>query len=243
MKIGLITYNVLFDKASLSLDSSLSPYRPDILCLQEVETKEQSLNRITNQRYRLANFSNSFIKFGKVYGLATYYNQEILTFVSSETFDLPRSVIEGLLVILRGGNNPRSVLKTDFKVKDTTQKLTVYNIHLSPWGSNGVRIKQLTETLDSLDLTKYNDTAIIVTGDFNFSYRRRKLEEIIHRYELKEATANIFYTFESTFLRFIPLRWKLDYILYKNITWLTTKALPIHFSDHYPIFAEFQLTI
>ncbi len=240
MQLSLLTYNILFNRALSKLKPALKELAPTIICLQEIETKENSLLELTKLGYKLAGSSNSFIKFGQIFGLATYYDPKKLVLLKSESFDLPRSFIEALFVILRGGNNPRSVLKAEFRVKKNNKKIVVFNIHLSAWGSNGVRLRQINEALESLELSK-DECPILIAGDFNFSYRRKRLEEIIRRYSLLEATNALLFTLESKILGFIPVRLKLDYILFRNLKLIKTTKIPLRFSDHFPILSVFRL--
>ncbi len=241
MTVSFLTYNVLFNSALTNFHTIISMSAPDVICLQEIETSEKNLKRVEQHGYRLADFSNSFIKFGKVYGLATFYNPKTLHFVHSQSLTLPRSYYEFLLVLLRGGNNPRTVLKTVFETKKTKKKITNYNLHLTPIGGgigNGIRVKQMKTTLSDLNLD--SSESIIIAGDFNYSYKRKQFEELIQMYGLQEATNNVFSTFEGKFLKLFPMSLKLDYILYKNISLIRTEKVLTRDSDHYPIVSTFE---
>lgn len=239
MHISILTYNILFNKAKEGINSVMKNDHLDIVCFQEIETKIDNLNSIQSIGYKLADYSNSFIKFGKVFGLATYYNPKTLTFINSESFNLPKTFLETLLFILKGVSNPRSVLKTEFITNLSGEKLTVYNIHLYPWGSNGAKLKQIKETLNDLKINIKE--AVIIAGDFNYPYARKKFENLINIYHLYEATNNIYCTLETKILGLIPIRWKLDYILFKNIKLVETKKISLKHSDHYPIMATFDI--
>ena len=63
MKFTLLTYNVLFNKAFSHLPDILKQYQPDIVCLQEVDTREENLNQLEKCGYRLADYANCFIDF------------------------------------------------------------------------------------------------------------------------------------------------------------------------------------
>jgi len=239
MKVTLLTYNLLFNGALPAITEVIEKYNPDIMCFQEIETDKVNLKNIEKSGYRLADYSNSFIKFGKIYGLATFYNEAKLTYLDSSRLNLPRSYYEVILFMLRGGNNPRTVLKTEFRDKETNQKIISYNLHLSHLGTNGIRVRQVKETLNDLKLA--GDDAILISGDFNYPYGRRAFEEIIHKYELKEATSAILYTLEKKVLKFITVKLKLDYILYKNLSLIHSAKATNRDSDHFPIIAEFEL--
>lgn len=238
MAVSLLTYNVLFNSALTNFEKVISQSHPDIICLQEIDTNEENLRKVERHGYKLADFSNSFIKFGKVYGLATFYNPTTLEFIESATLTLPRSYYEFFLLILRGGNNPRTVLRTKFRHKTNHKILTVYNLHLTAWGTNGIRVKQIKATLD--DILTSTKEPVIIAGDFNYPYQRKQFEEIIAQHGLSEATNNLYLTFEGKFLKFFPIRFKLDYILYKNIDLVKTDRMVARDSDHYPILSVFS---
>jgi endonuclease/exonuclease/phosphatase family metal-dependent hydrolase len=240
MQIRLLTYNLCFNRAKDGLKTIISQYQPDIICLQEIETREENLTRfITQANYALADYSNCFIKHQRIYGVATYYNQHVINFADAESFDLPRSFLENFLVFLRGFNNPRTVLKTKFLVKKTSQLIYVYNTHLSPFASNGARKKQMEETL--ADIHPDSNTPTIITGDFNFPYGRKKLQQLIDKNNLQEATNKIRYTFERRFFYLLTLKLKDDYIFYRQLKNKDTFKIPLKSSDHYPILAIFEI--
>ena len=239
MKFSILTYNILFNRAKDSILELSKQYHPDIICLQESEAKDEDQNRLEENGYYLADFSNSFIKFGRIFGLATYFNANTLSFSSSTNFNLPRSFYETILLILRGNNNPRSVLKTDFVIREKNLKISVYNIHLTLISSNGSRLKQLKETLS--DLTSDSKRPTIITGDFNYPYGRKKFEKLISEYGLQEATNSLFYTIEHRIFWFLRIKFKLDYILFKNMKHVETKRIQIRGSDHFPILSVFDL--
>lgn len=239
MQFSLMTYNLLFNKALTKVEGVLKESIPDIICFQEMKTTDEDLKQMERFGYQLADFSNSFIKFGRIYGLATFYKPELFEFHESQTLSLPRTYYEVLLFILNGAQNPRTVLKTDFTVKATKQKLTVYNLHLSPWATNNARVSQIVHTLSDLEIYKRNN--VLIAGDFNYPYGRKRFEVLIQQYGLKEATHNIFYTLEQGFLKYFSIKLKLDYILYKDIKLIETKRITTHHSDHFPILSMFQI--
>lgn len=260
MRFSVLTYNVLYNQASFHLDEILAKSRPDIICLQEIDTDEGNLKKIEKYGYKLADYSNSFFRFDKVFGVATFYKSDILRSTYSVTFPLPRSVYEFILVILRilkGGNKPRTVLKTDFILKKDNTKLTVYNVHLTVVATNQGRVKHIRKIIDFVN--NHKNTPTIITGDFNYwPYSRKQLEELMKNHGFTEATKKLVYTSELTssgkmeqfnlvqrFLsriiqRFFTNRFKLDYIFYKNLKLHQTKRIDINISDHYPIVARFD---
>ena len=235
MDFSLLTYNLMFNRAVRKLERIFTSYSPDILCLQEIKTDEESLKSIERFGYKPADFSNNIFRFGRVFGVTTFYNLNKFTLTSSENFNLPPSLFERLLFFIQEGAIPRTVLRTDFIFKKNSKKITLYNIHLSPFATNTIRKRQLLHTFRVLRLGKKNP--IIIAGDFNYPYKRKEFESLIGKYNLKEATRNIIFT--SNFLKIFPIKLKLDYILYKNLILNDTKRLQIKLSDHYPIISTF----
>ncbi len=259
MEISVLTYNLLYNKALGALESILDKYEPDIICLQEVDTDESNLKKLQKFNYILADYSNSFIKFDKVFGVATFYSPKNIGFICSSTHFLPRSVYELLLTVLRlltGGNQRRTFLETSFVIKTTRQKLTVYNVHLTLIGSNGARIKQIREAATDIK-SKKNPT--VLAGDFNyFPYSRRRLERAMRDNSFQEATKSIFYTimysqsgkkekynlvqrFLARFIRKYFGKLKVDYVFYRNLTLKDAKRIDVHLSDHFPILTTFKM--
>ncbi len=260
MTFTLLTYNVLFNKAFSKLEKIFVKYDPDLLCLQEVETTEDNLQRLEKYGYQLADYSNSLIKFGKVYGIATYFKPKKIKLLNTDSFDLPKSFYELMLnaiSIFKGGSKARTILRTNFELKGTQAQIAIYNIHLTLLGMNRTRKKQLQTVLDQ-DINKDN-LPIIITGDFNyFPYRRKTLEDLMNSYSYKEATENLAYTMRVpskkfarySFLQEIAAKvvrklyengLKPDYTFYKNLQVLKTERVQKEFSDHYPIISTFKL--
>lgn len=240
MSFSLATYNIQFNQAYAHLNDIFKDENPDIVCLQEVETSENNLRKFEDSDFKLADYTNSFVKFGKIYGVATYYNHDKFKFIDSKSIDLPQSFTEIVLILIRGINRPRTVLKTKFIDKKTNKKLTIYNVHFTPWATNTVRIKQVHETLNN---TKNEiDEGVIINGDFNMPYGRKKLETIFFTHNFKEATYNVFHTIHNhSFYKIFTYWSKLDYIFYKNIKHIDTKKITVKHSDHYPIISSFEL--
>lgn len=254
MKFSLLTYNVLFNKAFTELEPILEKYKPDLLCLQEVDTSEKNLLKLEKKGYQLADYSNSLIQFGRIFGVATYYNQSKFNFLESGIIDLPRSIYELLLILIKGGKR-RTVLKTDFTLMSSNKKLTIYNVHLSLYGINSIRMKQIRKTLNDINITE--KTPVIITGDFNyFPYRRKRLENLMKKYRFFEATRSINYTITYTpsqtdynriqklaawlIRKFWNGRLKVDYIFYKRLRHKKTERIDIKLSDHFPILSSFE---
>lgn len=261
MDISILTYNVLYNKALGGLEGIFEEYEPDIICLQEVDTDEVNLKKLQKFDYLLADYSNSFIKFGRIFGVATFYNPKKLNFIRSSRHVLPRSIYElfsAAVRLLIGGNQRRTFLETSFTTKTDKKRLSIYNVHLSLYGSNGARIKQIREAATDVEISKKNPT--VLAGDFNyFPYNRKRLEDLLKINGFHEATKNIMYTvtYSATgkkerynFIQRLGVRFarkffsgkiKADYIFYKNLTHQDTKRIDLHLSDHLPILSMFEI--
>lgn len=251
MKFSILTYNLLHNKAYRRLEDILKAYKPDIILLQEIETKEENLKFLQKFDYTLADYSNSFMYIDRVFGVATFYNQKKLKFVESRPIWLSRGFFE---FIFDGLGRLRSILKTDFIFSSNSKKLSIYNIHLTAVGTNSVRIKQIKRALEFCKIEKSVPT--IIAGDFNYPYRRKILERLMNSFYMKEATRNLTYTFKpqkkagyilinkavSFFAkRIYHGRYKLDYIYYKNLRSIQTTRIEADLSDHLPILSCFEL--
>lgn len=256
MQFSVLTYNTLLFDAKRGLESIFKKYTPDIICLQEMDTDDKNINQIEKLGYDLADYSNGFIKFGTVYGVATFIRPHAGKCTNSKSITLPRGLGEAIAFILRvfkTQKKDRTVLKTEFALGSEKQKVLVYNIHLSAHGTNGIRIKQLERTLS--DIKRTNDVPTVLVGDFNYPYGRKKLEELMTKNGFSEATNTIafttdgkllYYTFIEKFLMkifqfFLGKENKLDYVFYKNCKALTTVRINANYSDHFPLLAKFEV--
>jgi endonuclease/exonuclease/phosphatase family metal-dependent hydrolase len=237
MALQVLTYNLLYTKGLSTLKAIIDANSPDIICFQEFELDNSHFIAVENMGYSLADYSFSFWKFLKLYGVATFYNRKKFHMNDHTSFDLGRSAYESLLNIIRfNKNHPRTVLHTQFKEKLTGRIIDIYNLHLTPWSTSGHRARQVEKTLDSISITK-NPT--IILGDFNHPYQRKKIEAIKDRNCLQEATSELRFTYTSKFLGFFPMQFKLDYIFYKNISLISASRLTNGSSDHFPILTAF----
>ncbi len=236
MVFSILTYNLFFHKGEVDIQSIIAKYRPDVLCLQEVGDNTSLEKILQNNGYKIAHKSPSFYKHKLVYHILTCFNSRSTTLDLTEYFTLPTSLYEKFLKLVNKKQFPRTFAKTTLRKKG--KKITIFNSHLSSWATDIERVRQLTKIFNQ---TKPYKHPTLIAGDFNYPYGRKRLENIICQYNLKEATSSINYTLQTKFLKFIPIRMKLDYILYKNMDLKNIKLLEQKNSDHLPIFAEFVI--
>lgn len=261
MNLSLLTYNTLFNKAFKQLDKIIKEHSPDILCLQEVDISTNNLKGLEKYGYQLADYSGTFIKFGKAFGVATYFNPKKFKFVNSDSLKIGSNLLELLFMIpqfILRINKPKTFLRTDFVSKIDNKKITICNSHLIVAAPNSVRVFHIDKALGSLNIN--SKIPLIITGDFNYvPYQRKKLDNIMKKYYLIEATKNIRQTVDFSphgkkenfsFLQgflarninhFFGNQMKYDYIYYRGIKLTKTERIEVRFSDHYPIISTFSL--
>jgi len=255
MDFTVLSYNTLFGNGQNGLKIIFEKYHPDIVCLQEVNTSESSLQEITKLGYTLADYSNAFIKFNQIYGVATFFNSETFNITSSNSISLPTGFFDVLAYVIRIfklGRKTRTVLETQFVHNKTGDKVVIANVHFSPFGTNNIRLKQLRKTIK--EIGSYDNKPTIIAGDFNYAYGRKKLEECMHEFNFKEATNTILSTVQGKIIgqNFIEKlgsyiinklfrdKWKMDYMFYKNCSVISSETLRSTFSDHLPILSRFE---
>lgn len=234
MKISCLTFNIDKGKGFPRLLNVVQEHNPDVVAVQEFEPSSESISLIEKAGYTYAGHSPSFREFRTKFAVATFYRDDKLELTHAKRLNLQLGFME-VLLFFKGGR--RSVISTCFRTKKNNNKFFVHNVHLTPYTTNTLRAKQIHKTLQSVEP---HGEPTIVLGDFNYAYGRRRFEKIFKRYNFKEASNNIFYTFKST-LWFLPVKFKLDYVLYSNIVNTKTKQIGTFSPDHTPIIAYFDL--
>jgi endonuclease/exonuclease/phosphatase family metal-dependent hydrolase len=263
MRFTFLTYNTCFNHGFLAIDKIIKKYQPDIICVQEVETTEENLKLVESYGYKLADFSNSFIKSGKIFGVATFYNSSRFSVIKNSYLIFFPNLFDRILSLifnfLANTKEKRTVLENTLYDSLTKKNITIYNNHFPVLTTNGAKIKALKDLFDYYQIK--NKKITIIAGDFNYlPYGRRRLEKLIYQYGLKEATKTIFYTIiyslknkkvirtypfigriaTKIFSWFFTDRLKIDYIFYKGLKLKKTRRINVDFSDHYPILSIFD---
>lgn len=230
--LSVLTYNIDKNKGLPRLLALVERHHPDVVAIQECRIDHDSVALMKKYGYEFSGHSYSFRHFFTKYSVATFYNPHTVQVDDASKLPL-RIGFWDIVLFYRGGR--RSVIKTPITIG--SKKILIHNIHLSPFIMNTLRVKQLRQIFESL---VDSDEAHIVLGDFNYPYGRKKLEHLLESYDLHEASNKIFHTFRSTF-RFWPFKFKLDYIVYKNLQHVKTVQIDSFAPDHTPILAKFKL--
>lgn len=238
--LSILSYNLYFGRALNELTQIVQTHRPDIVCVQEFPVSESSVGQIEKLGYELADYSQSFFKFFRLFSVATFYNPKRLKHHNGVSINLTQGFYELILLLLRLGGTERTALSNHFSLHGSRQQVRVCNLHLTALQStNKVRMKQLNTALGFLSAEPRTPTVVI--GDFNYMYRRKHLETIFHRYHYREATNNLLYTLEWVILKFWRIRNKPDYVWYKGLRKVKTTRIERKNSDHFPILAQFKV--
>ncbi|MCX7955945.1 MAG: endonuclease/exonuclease/phosphatase family protein [Patescibacteria group bacterium] len=259
MNFSILTFNTLFNNAFKEMEEILKKYSPDILCFQEFLINEENIKNIERYNYSLAEYNNSFIKFGKIYGVATFYKKNLFKLKSTEFINPANNLSEFFFYLIKiffqNNTQPKTILKTCFLEKKTNKKIDIYNIHLFVVGSNQARISTIKEFMKK----NYQKTnPMIICGDFNYyPIQRKKLEKMMNSLGFFEATKKIFQTINPykievkkqyvfiqkiimPFYKIFEKTFKIDYVFYKNLKHVKTIRIENHYSDHYPIISYFK---
>ncbi|MCL4363964.1 endonuclease/exonuclease/phosphatase family protein [Patescibacteria group bacterium] len=262
MDFSYLTYNTLFNNGFENIKKIIDFYHPDVLCFQEIDTREDNLSKLYKYGYKLAGYENSFVRLGAIYGVATFYKENSLRHIPSlpikKKNEVFRSLFYSILSFLLGYNRQKTFLSSNFIHLKTNKKITVCNTHLFVIGSNALRIRHINYVLKSLGTEKKQ--RFIISGDFNYlPYQRKKLESLMKKHQLKEATKNVgqtikfskeddifqtFGSFQKLSTRIVNIFFKalkIDYIFYKGLKLKKTERIEVRYSDHYPIISTFSL--
>lgn len=183
MKLSVLTFNLEYNRGFPKLLNVIDKYKPDLVAVQEFDLSEDSQELIEKRGYKLGDYAESFTKYGQMFGIATFYNQDKLAMKSSRTIHLPRGMYELFWMVV--GNSPRrTVVSTHYNIVGKNQKLNIYNVHFTPIARNALRDKQLSKILKS---ASKHTSPTIVLGDFNYPYRRSHLEDLFKKYSFREV--------------------------------------------------------
>lgn len=235
---SVLTYNVCLNKALRDVPDVIRLYSPSVICLQEVTLGRRHSYKELLPGYNLAATTNSFYRFGKTYGQATFYKNDVFYQTGSRSIVLPKTYYE-LFLTMFTRKGPRTALSTDLVFRNTNTPISICNLHLTAlMATNRARNKQLYEALEEIEIEDHEP--LIILGDFNYPFRKKGLEKIMSEYGLKEATHNLTYTY-GQFMKVMRNRMKFDFVLYRSLLPRSSRILEdFRHSDHYPVLVEFE---
>ncbi len=240
MKLKLLTYNLLYGNALSSARKLISQEMPDVICVQELPTTHKHLHYLTTPSYQLATWTNSFIKFWKIFGIAIYLNRKTCTLLESHDDLLPESAYDVLEYIKHGVSMKRSFIEVKLLHKPSNKELYIYNTHLTHLSFVELRLSQIKTVFEHMDCQVPEKSPVVITGDFNLYNGKTELEKLMAQYNLTEATSNLAYTFQHPIF-FWTWKTKLDYIISRNLDVTSTTRFDKGRSDHHPIITEFEI--
>ena len=235
MELLVLTFNLQNNRGFPKLLSLLDAYAPDVVALQEVVMSEDVLKALKKEGYDIAGYEKAFRRFSGTFSVATFYRIGSIKSVSQSTISLQRGIIEVIDRFIWGVGK-RVVLVTTFKAGKET--FNILNVHMYPYSATHVRSKQFEKALQQ---ARNVQLPTVILGDFNYAYNRSSMETLMQKYDFQEATTHIFHTFFKNALKFLPIKFKLDYIFYRDITHVETKRVDTFMTDHTPLLAHFRL--
>ncbi len=210
--INIISYNLYHNNASHELHALAEEYNVDIFCLQE--TNIDSLLPTIGDLKLAGTTDKSRLD------LAIYYNPKKFRLKETKAFILERSAHD----LLMSPDNQR-LLAAKLISKHTNKPLIVASFHGAPLTDINRKRKRQIREAHTLLREFGNDEAIIMTGDYNYPFFKKKLEKIIGLQGYEMALSDKF-----TYARAIPGRY--DFVTYSDAIINEVKTLPRGLSDH-----------
>jgi len=240
MKLKLLTYNLFYGGALPDARKLIEKEQPDIVCVQELPTTHKHLSYLSMPPYKLATWTNSFIKYWEIFGIAIYLNKKTCSLIESHDDLLPGSAYDWWIHLKHGMSIKRSFIEAKILFKPLQKEIYVYNTHLTHVSFAELRLAQIQTVFKYMDTQVLNNEPVIITGDLNLYNGKTELEKLMSQYNLQEATSNLAYTFQHPFLLW-TWKTKLDYVMSRNLDISSTRRLDRGCSDHHPIITEFEL--
>ncbi len=240
MKLKLLTYNLLYGQALPDARRLIAKEMPDIVCVQELPTTNRRLHYLAEAPYQLATWTNSFIKFWKIFGIAIYLNKKTCTLIESRDDLLPESAYDLWMYLKHGVSIKRSFIEAKILFKPANKELYIYNTHLTHLSFVDLRLSQIKTVFEQMDKQVNKKNPVVITGDLNLYNGKTELEKLMAQFNLNEATSNLAYTFQHPVF-FWTWKTKLDYIMSRNLDIASTTRFDRGRSDHHPIITEFEL--
>lgn len=203
--------------------------KPQIICLQEFPEKE-IVNLEKNKIFKKQEFffTKGLSNKNEFFGEITIIDQSIIESLDIKYLDFGLAHFESVY--------KRKILKRSAiinEIKINNKKISVANVHLTPFSVHGIRRKQLLKIIENINLDRS-----IILGDFNYSslLNRGGLINFMNKYDYSLAGEKLI-----TNKYKYKISQQLDYVFYKNMKHLKTKVFDLPFSDHFPVISEFEI--
>lgn len=220
--LSLLSYNLKFHTAYAEVAELVTKHNPDFVCLQEcfADALHDSLDEL-----RLAAKTST----GEL-GLALYCRNPRFVLVKSSSYPLPLSLYERVRPEVR-----ERLLIVELKDTATGAPVFIGILHATHLvATNQLRRRQIRYALGELNALSA-DAPVILVGDYNYPFFRRKLRRFVHRHGYQLAM-NSGHTFKNDFFM-----GNFDFASVTNVENARINALPYGASDHAPVILQFRV--
>lgn len=233
----LLSYNINFGKKLttildwlVKIERKNNPF--DIICFQEFPYEKIDVLMFSRRIKTDFRFAPSMYFKKKIYGQLTLFNKNTLKLINSAELSLSTGRIEKKIGQLFRRSTKRKSLLTLFGT-DTGKHCMLANTHLTCFAMNNHRINQLKKVCKEIQYY----IKVLIVGDFNYTsvLPRFSLKRLMKKYQFEDATVKL-----KTHRIFL-IKHQLDYIFTKGIRIKQVTTERLHFSDHYPLMAEFEI--
>jgi endonuclease/exonuclease/phosphatase family metal-dependent hydrolase len=220
----VISYNLRKHRASGELVGIAERYEPDVLCLQEADTRELP------QHIHTLQLADSTMR--NRLGLAVYYRADRYKAISVQTFVLKKSLHDRVL-------RPAHERLIGVRLYDLAEEreLIVASFHAAPLTAlNSLRRHQIRTALRELQQLGKGLPALMV-GDYNYPVFKENLGQKVREqgYELNLSDSR-------TYTRYRFFRGHYDFATSIGFTIDRVRTLPQGLSDHLPILVTAETT-
>jgi endonuclease/exonuclease/phosphatase family metal-dependent hydrolase len=215
--VRVISYNLRKNRASSELLAITEKFQPDVLCLQEADTVALP---VTVGSLRLADSTMR-----NRLGLALYYRDDRFAAMSTQTFELKKSLHDR---VLRPAHE--RLIGTRMRDLEAGRELVIASVHAAPLTAlNSLRRKQIAAAHEQLRVLGPGLPTLMV-GDYNYPIFQNHLNE-----RMLDSGYNLTLSDSRTYTRYKFFRGHFDLATSIGLTIDSVKTLPRGTSDHLPI--------